>query len=190
MSFLGIWRIDDLLTFYVNTHDPATAGEIDADAVPGYRLYEDEAAAPILTGSMALLDTVNTTGFYSEQITLSAANGFEVGKSYAIRITCVVGGVTGVVVHTFQVELPKSGVVRQNTCQADGAPDSTHAVLDAGASANNDFYNGMWFAVVRGTGAGQLPRAITDYVGATTRVLLDPPLDTVLDNTSEFAIFV
>ena len=44
---------------------------------------------------MAKLDDTNTTGFYSEQITLSAANGFEVGKSYAIYMTATVQGTLG-----------------------------------------------------------------------------------------------
>ena len=103
MSGLGSYAIDDLLTFYVNTHTPSTGAAVDADAVPGYRVYEDETGTPLLTGSMALLDDANTVGFYSEQITLSAANGFEVGKSYCIRCTLVVGGVTGVDLKTFQV---------------------------------------------------------------------------------------
>jgi hypothetical protein len=104
--YIGHWEIDDLLTFYCNTHDPETAGNpaIDADAVPGYRLYEDETGTPILTGSMAKLDDANTVGWYSEQITLSAANGFDVDKSYVIRITAVVGGITQVLQQRFQVE--------------------------------------------------------------------------------------
>lgn len=103
--FLGRWEIDDLLTFPVNTHSPSTGAATDADSVPTYRVYEDETATAILTGSMAKLDDANTVGFYSEQITLSAANGFEVGKSYTIYISAVVGGVTGTLAKTFQVEL-------------------------------------------------------------------------------------
>jgi len=102
--YLGSWKIDDTLTFTCNTHTPATSAAVDADAVPGYRIYEDETTTPILTGSMAKLDDANTTGFYSEQITLSAANGLEKGKSYNIRITGVVDGVTGVKIDTFQIE--------------------------------------------------------------------------------------
>jgi len=100
---LGSYAIDDLLTFTCNTHTPSTGAAVDADAVPGYRVYEDETGTPLLTGSMAKLDDDNTTGFYSEQITLSAANGFEAGKCYTIRITGVVGGVTGVTERSFQV---------------------------------------------------------------------------------------
>ena len=101
--YLGSWTIDALVTFCVNTHDPATGAATDADSAPAYRVYEDETSTPILTGSMAKLDDANTTGFYSEQITLSAANGFEVGKSYSIYISAVVGGVTGTMHHQLQV---------------------------------------------------------------------------------------
>lgn len=105
MSYLGTWQIDDLLTFPANTHAAATGAATDADAVPAYRVYEDETGTAILTGSMAKLDDANTVGFYSEQITLSAANGFEVGKSYTIYISAAVSGVTGTMSYTFQVEL-------------------------------------------------------------------------------------
>jgi len=91
----GPHYIDDTLVFSVTTSDAATGALTDADAVPDYRVYEDETGTAILTGSMAKLDDTNTTGFYSEQITLSAANGFEVGKSYNIYVTAAVDSVTG-----------------------------------------------------------------------------------------------
>src|SRR3990167_9415635 len=104
MAYYGSWKIDDLLTFYANTTKFDTGVATDADAVATYRIYEDETATPILTGSMALLDSVNTAGFYSEQITLSAANGFEKGKSYAIYIAATVNSVAGASHHNFQIE--------------------------------------------------------------------------------------
>lgn len=104
MAYLGSWKIDDLLTFTVNTHTASTGAATDADAVPDYRVYEDETTTPILTGSMALFDSANTAGYYSEQITLSAANGFEKGKSYNIYITATVATVEGTLGHNFQME--------------------------------------------------------------------------------------
>jgi len=101
---LGTWQIDDLLTFVVNTHTPSTGAAVDADAAPTYRVYEDETGTAILTGSTALLDDANTVGQYSEQITLSAANGLEVGKCYTIRVSATVGGVSGARIFSFQVE--------------------------------------------------------------------------------------
>lgn len=104
MAYLGSWKIDDALTFPVNTHDASSGAATDADAVPAYRVYEDETATAILTGNMAKLDDTNTTGFYTEQITLSAANGFEKGKCYTIYISAAVDSVTGTKSHTFQIE--------------------------------------------------------------------------------------
>lgn len=102
--YLGSWKIDDLVTLTVQTHTPSTGADVDADGNPTYRIYEDETGTPILTGSFAKLDDANTLGFYSEQITLSAANGFEKGKSYNIRKSATVAGVAGSEVDFLQIE--------------------------------------------------------------------------------------
>lgn len=102
--YIGSWKIDDNLTFAVNTHTPSTGAQTDADAVPSYHVYEDETATPLITGTMAKLNDANTTGYYSEQIALTAANGFEKGKSYNILIFAAVGGVTGGTNRNFQIE--------------------------------------------------------------------------------------
>ena len=102
-THLGSRGIDDPLTFEVQTFDATTGAPADADAVPTYRIYEDETTTPILTRSMALHDASNTDGWYSEQITLSVANGFENGKSYTVRIFAAVGGQSGVIERTFTV---------------------------------------------------------------------------------------
>jgi hypothetical protein len=104
MSYYGSWKIDDLLTFSANTHRFDTGAATDADSAASYRVYEDETSTPLLTGSMALLDSANTAGFYTEQITLSAANGFEKGKSYTIYVSATVNSVTGTMSHNFQME--------------------------------------------------------------------------------------
>lgn len=117
--FIGRWEIDDPLTFTVNTHTPSTGAGTDADSDPAYRVYEDETGTAILTGTMVKLDDANTVGFYSEQITLSAANGFEVGKSYTVYVSAVVGGVTGTLSHGFQVEAALATASALATVQAD-----------------------------------------------------------------------
>jgi hypothetical protein len=101
--YLGSWAIDDVLTFSVNTHSFSTGVATNADSVPTYRVYEDNTQTPILTGSMSAFDPGNAVGQYVAQITLSAASGFEVGKTYTIRISATVGGVTGACVRTFQM---------------------------------------------------------------------------------------
>lgn len=137
MTYIGSWAIDNLLTFYVNTTRFDTGVGTDADSVPTYRVYEDETSTAILTGSMALLDSTNTAGFYSEQITLSAANGFEQGKSYAIYIAATVNSVAGAAHKTFQIRAE----VNANVTQIAGSAVSTSTaqlgvnVVNAGGTA-------------------------------------------------------
>jgi len=109
--------IGNNLTFSITTHDPDTGELTDADAAPAYRVYEDETGTAILTGNMAILDDANTTGFYSEQIACTTANGFEAGKSYNVYITATVDGDTGGISYGF-------------TALA-AAPSTTSAIADA-----------------------------------------------------------
>ena len=102
-------KIGGNLTFSVCTSDPTTSALTDADAPPAYRVYEDETGTAILTGSMALLDDANTTGFYSEQIACTIANGFEADKNYSVYISGAVGGTTGGTSYSFVVESPAAG---------------------------------------------------------------------------------
>lgn len=87
--------IGDNLTFSICAHDPGTGVLTDTDSAPTYRVYEDETGASLLDGTMTKLDDANTTGFYTEQIACTLANGFEVGKSYTIYIEGIVGADKG-----------------------------------------------------------------------------------------------
>jgi len=94
--------IGDNLVFSICCHDPDTGVLTDADAAPTYRIYEDETATAILTGTMAKLDDANTTGFYTELIACTAANGFEDGKTYTVYIEATVDGDTGGICFSFK----------------------------------------------------------------------------------------
>ena len=95
--------LGDNLVFSICTHDPDTWVLTDADSAPAYRIYEDETATPILTGTMAKLDDAGTTGFYTESIVCSAGNGYEVGKTYTIYIEATVDGDKGGIAYAFNV---------------------------------------------------------------------------------------
>jgi hypothetical protein len=105
-------EIGDNLVFSICTHDPDTGVLTDADSLPAYRIYEDETSTPILTGTMAILDTANTTGFYTELIACTSANGFEAGKSYSIYVTATVDGDPGGIAYSFKA---KSGPISRPT---------------------------------------------------------------------------
>lgn len=96
--FLG-----DNLVFSICTHDPDTGVLTDANPVPAYRIYDAETATPILTGDMAKLDDAGTTGFYTELINCTVANGFVRGRTYTIYITATVDGDTGGIAYSFKV---------------------------------------------------------------------------------------
>ena len=95
-------EVGENLIFSICTHDPDTGVLTDADEAPTYRVYEDETATPILTGSMAKLDDDNTTGFYTETIACTAGNGFENGKTYTIYIQATVDSDTGGISFSFK----------------------------------------------------------------------------------------
>lgn len=101
--YLGSWDIDDYLTFPLNAHRADTGAAADPAGNPAYRIYEDETGTPIVTGNMAKLDDANTLGFYSERVQLTAANGFETGKTYTIYMAATVNSVLGTNSHTFQM---------------------------------------------------------------------------------------
>jgi hypothetical protein len=66
-------------------------------------VYEDAVETPLLTGSFTLFDDDDSVGCYVTTLAITSGNGFEAGKSYSVRITGVVGGVTGVEIHQFDV---------------------------------------------------------------------------------------
>ena len=136
----GPWHIDDTLTFTAVTHKVDTGVLTDADSVPSYRIYEDETGTAILNGSMAKLDDANTTGFYSEQITLSAANGFENGKSYSIYISATVNSIVGGQTFNFKVDVAVSAALdgRFDALDAAVADVPTNAELATALAAADD----------------------------------------------------
>jgi hypothetical protein len=108
-------EIGDNLVFSICTHDPETGILTDADGNPTYRVYEDETATPLATGTMAKLDDANTTGFYTESIACTALLGYENGKSYTIYIEAIVDTNTGGITLGFKAyDKRKVNVVSQD----------------------------------------------------------------------------
>ena len=122
MGCQGTVVIGANLTFSVCTHDPDTGVLTDADAVPDYRIYEDETGAAILNGSMAKLDDANTTGFYTELIACTTGNGFEDGKSYSIYVVATVDGDTGGICYGFRAMTDTWSATTRTLTSASTAP--------------------------------------------------------------------
>lgn len=161
--YLGSWKINDTLTWTVNTHTASTGAATDADAVPSYRVYEDETGTAILTGNMAKLDDANTTGFYSEQITLSAANGLEKGKSYNIYVSATVDSVVGTDSFGFQIEAE----VDANAVSNIGANVITATSIASNAIAAAKIASGAITSAKFASGAITATAIAADAIGAS-----------------------
>lgn len=168
--YLGSWKIDDYLTFTCNTHTASTGAATDADSVPTYRVYEDETGTAILTGSTAKLDDANTTGFYSEQIQLTAANGLEKGKTYTIYMSATVGGVTGTMSHTFQME-----------AEVDANVVSDSSVAQASTALSNATWTDARAGYLDELGAANIP-ADVDAILTDTGTTLADAISTIDNN--------
>ncbi|MCA9414211.1 MAG: hypothetical protein KC944_23570, partial [Candidatus Omnitrophica bacterium] len=99
---LGTWEIDDSMTFSATVHDTTGIAQA-ADTNVYWRVYEDETGTALLNGTMTRIDSSNFPGLYTEQISLTAANGFEKGKSYTVGMKAGVDSVTGEYSHNFQI---------------------------------------------------------------------------------------
>jgi len=198
--------LGDNLVFSITTHDPATGVLTDADAAPSYRVYEDETTAPILTGTMAKLDDVNTTGFYSEQIACTTGNGFERNKSYTVYITAAVGGDTGGISYGFLCRTTVDDVwdevltsathdvgysagqrLRYLILTGGQAQDGGANWIELSATEAVDVSTENIISIVGGTGAGQT-RLVAEYDDATKILVVDKAWTTVPDASSIYEI--
>jgi len=97
----GSWAIDDYLTVMATTHQFSTGDAYAATGDVDIWVYEDDTDTQIIDLIMASFDSI--TGLYEEKFQLTAAAGFEQGKSYHILIQATVDGVSGIVTHNFQI---------------------------------------------------------------------------------------
>jgi hypothetical protein len=174
--------VGENLVFSICTHDPDTGVLTDADAAPTYRIYEEETSAAILTGTMTKLDDANTTGFYTELIACTTANGFEYRKSYTVYIEATVDSDTGGICYAFKTE-SGSQIVLAGVASA----GSSTTITLTGGVATAGTYNGCLCVITGGAGVGQSRTILTyaaDTVATVTRDWVTAP-----DATSVFEIY-
>jgi hypothetical protein len=101
MGCPGSVFVGDSLTFSIATHDVDTGVRTDASAAPTYNIYEDDTAAPVLTGTMTKHNSI--TGLYLKKVSTATLTG---GKSYTVDISATVDSVTGGIAYNFRAEAP------------------------------------------------------------------------------------
>lgn len=166
MSFgLGELSLGETLTVTLNTHSPSTGSTANADTPPTYRVYEEITTTPILTGTSAALDTGSTVGFYALQLALTAANGFERGKSYTIRVLATVGGINSALIYHFSID--RYAYV-YGTVVTDTGNSLTQFKTDL-SETSNSHWNRAFVRFETGALSGQIDRII-GYDG-TSKIL-------------------
>lgn len=98
------FQLDDTWRQDFATSNPASGAAQDADAPPTVEIYEDGSATPMALGLTGSKRDVGTTGQYTVSQALTAAAGFEIGKTYNVYAIAAVGGTTGkAVISTFKI---------------------------------------------------------------------------------------
>lgn len=91
-------------TIYKDFVCHTTAGVVsDADSTPSVEIFENDTDTAILTPTA--VKRTSKTGNYRVPIVITAANGFEIGKSYNVVVSATVGGTSSkAVIMSFVVE--------------------------------------------------------------------------------------
>lgn len=92
---MNLYKIDDYFELAFSTQRFDTGNATDADALPTYRVYEENSDTAVATGNCAKRDDANTTGYYIARAQCTAAAGFEVAKTYYVVVTATVNSVVG-----------------------------------------------------------------------------------------------
>jgi hypothetical protein len=85
-------KLNQTATFDFTTHDPYTGQVSDADVLPVCDIFEDATDVSML--SPLVVKRVGHLGNYRVSFDATAANGFELDKSYNMIATAIVSGVT------------------------------------------------------------------------------------------------
>jgi len=101
-------KLEDTFRHQFTTRAFATGVPTVLAGTPALSVLEENNATPITAGVTVSVDRASVVGLNEVTVIATAANGYEVGKSYGIYIsTGTVGGVSviGEVVHNFTIEL-------------------------------------------------------------------------------------
>ena len=84
-------KLGESITLDFTTHNPNTGQVQNADFLPTSGVFENATDIPILTPIVT--QRVGLVGDYRLTFVASAANGFEVDKSYNVVVTATVNGI-------------------------------------------------------------------------------------------------
>lgn len=95
---MKFYKIDQYFEMTFQTQRFDTGAATDADSTPTYRTYEENNDTVLQTGNTSKRDDANTTGYYYARDQMTTAAGYEVGKTYEVRVAATVNSVAGAAV--------------------------------------------------------------------------------------------
>tara|TARA_R100000808_G_C2152697_1_gene162310 strand:- start:1403 stop:5332 length:3930 start_codon:yes stop_codon:yes gene_type:complete len=138
-------------------------------------------------GSNDFSGTFKDTTYYSNAKGFDAYNG---GTSSDDWITVQLKPTTSIRnLYSIQLQFSFASAGRINALASGGVATAPTIILDSGASATDDYYNGMPIYFYNGPGSGQIYGAkITDYLGINKRATLSTALTEAVTTSTNFDI--
>ena len=149
-------------TIYKDFVCHTSAGAVsDADSTPTVEVFENDTDTAILTPTA--VKRTSKTGNYRVPIAITAANGFEIGKSYNVVASATVGSVASkAVIMSFVVE---NIGLKLGAIVADGSNTSSTFKTDL-SEATNDYHKDALILFTSGNLINQVKK-VSGYNGTT-----------------------
>ena len=176
-----------ILYFTWDTND-ANGASVNPTVAGTISVYKDDNIVQSVAG---ITDTRSFDGLVGlHNVKIDTSNAFyEVGKDYHVVLSaCTIDGqVVNATLFELSIDHSDIDICDQGIAQA-GAASGIQLALTA--SAINDFYAGSIAYIGSGSGAGQSPRIITAYDGATKWATIYPgwAIAALPDNTSVYKV--
>jgi len=173
--FLGTYDIDEYVPIPAVTHR-FSSGAAYAPTAITYSIYEEGSA----TGLDENVDMTpaspfdSVVGFYYVRRQLTAAAGFERGKTYVVLVKATVDAVAAIVYHIFQIRQQpafsgsdvKAEITRPTGAVADDENNTSSTFKTDLSSSTTDYCKRALLRFTSGNLSGQISK-ITGYNGST-----------------------
>lgn len=126
-----LYDIDDTFVAYCTVHN-TTGSIVSADSVRA-RIYEETTAAELVVVTMTPLDAADSLGTYKGSTALSAAAGFEAGKSYAVVYQASADAQSPSAVERFRIDGNRISNIANDLAATHAAVNLTSVSLDVQA---------------------------------------------------------
>jgi len=172
-------------TIYMDFVCHTAAGAVsDADSLPGVEVFED--ATDTTVYALTAVKRTAKTGNYRVPIVCTAANGFEIGKSYNVVASATVGGTSSkAVIGRFLIDniLLKTGSV-----VADGGNTDTTFKTDLTESTDN-YHKDALLLFTSGSLINQVKKVLS-YTGSTKFITMSSAFTAAPSASDTFILLV